>query len=354
MHNNEYWHKVTRSPKRYLALYWGLWKSFVFILALASPGIGYDSSTDVLLAAQSTPESPNRDLDLFRYGLQKFVRWDAIYFTKIAQRGYLFEQEWAFGWGFTRLLHLGARVFSYIINYAPVLGEASFGILLAHVSHLLSVLLLYDMSRSICNRGADDERTKFAFVAALLHVVSPAGIFLTAPYAESPFALLNFLGCYFYLKVYDDRATSNSLGRGLSRLASGLCFGIATTFRGNGLLSGCVFAYDVSVIAWEMLSSRKVLNYLHDFSFTVAAGGMVALGSLVPQLLAFNEYCLKIITRLSSGYPVWYWWLASLILEDGEVRVLGKYWSPPKMMVQWMIVYALIQGGLFASFLPPA
>ena len=79
---------------------------------------------------------------------------------------------------------------------------------------------------------------------------------------------------------------------------------------------------------------------------------------LVPQLvlaiLALTTYHVQIITRLSSGYPIWYWWLASLTLEDRKVQVLGKYWSPPKIIVQWMICYALIQGGLFASFLPPA
>ena len=149
------------------------------------------------------------------------------------------------------------------------------------------------MSLSICNRSSEHVRTKFAFLAALLHVVSPAGIFLSAPYAESPFASLNFLGCYFYLKVYDDRATGKGLGRDLSRLASGLLFGIATTFRGNGLLSGCVFAYDASVIAWTMLSSQDILNHLHEFIVTIAAGSMVALGSLTPQLLAFSQYCLE-------------------------------------------------------------
>ena len=158
-------------------------------------------------------------------------------------------------------------------------------------------------------------RTKFAFLAAFLHVVSPAGIFLTAPYAESPFALLNFLGCYFYLKVYDDRATGNTLGRDLSRLASGLFFGIAATFRGNGLLSGCVFAYDALVIAWEMLSSRKILNHLPDFSFTVAAGSMVALGSLIPQLLAFNQYCLEVSEESRPWCRYWipgiYAWVQS-------------------------------------------
>ena len=163
------------------------------------------------------------------------------------------------------------------------------------------------MSLSICNRRSENVRAKFAFLAALLHIFSPAGIFLSAPYAESPFALLNFLGCYFYLKVYDDRATGKTLGRDLSCLTSGLFFGIAATFRGNGLLSGCVFAYDASVIAWTMLSCQDVLNHIHDFSVTVAAGSMVALGSSIPQLLAFNQYCLE---------------------NSGETRPWCRHWIP--------------------------
>jgi phosphatidylinositol glycan class V len=39
-----------------------------------------------------------------QYIIGKLTRWDAIYFFKAAHRGYLFEQEWAFGWGFTRVI----------------------------------------------------------------------------------------------------------------------------------------------------------------------------------------------------------------------------------------------------------
>lgn len=123
MHKNENWDKLIRSPKRYLTLYWAAWKFILFVLALASPGIGYDTSTDVLLAARSTHESPYRIFDQFKYGLQKFVRWDAIYFSQIAQRGHLFEQEWAFGWGFTRLLHWGARGRSRSSTLVPLLTD---------------------------------------------------------------------------------------------------------------------------------------------------------------------------------------------------------------------------------------
>lgn len=71
-----------------------------------SPGPGYDTSTTLLnhksyLAFQTD--------HILSEGLSKFVRWDAVYFTQISLRGYVFEQEWAFGWGFTKLLALLTR-----------------------------------------------------------------------------------------------------------------------------------------------------------------------------------------------------------------------------------------------------
>lgn len=94
---------VQQKPKTALAFSWIVWKSLLLFLALTSPGVGYDTSTDVLFAAHDNRSQP------FIYGLKKLIRWDAVYFSQIARRGYLFEQEWAFGWGFTRVLSLGGN-----------------------------------------------------------------------------------------------------------------------------------------------------------------------------------------------------------------------------------------------------
>ena len=80
------------------------WKALLIGIALMSPGPGYDTSASLL---NHNIEDPYLDLQAdgaLSKGLSKFVRWDAIYFTQISLRGYLYEQEWAFGWGFTRLL----------------------------------------------------------------------------------------------------------------------------------------------------------------------------------------------------------------------------------------------------------
>ena len=80
----------------------------------------------------------------------------------------------------------------------------------------------------------------------------------------------------------------------------------------------------------------------------------LSLPQLVLALLALTTYHVQIITRLSSGYPVWYWWLACLFLDRKEIRIFSNVKLSARIICGWMIGYALIQGGLFASFLPPA
>lgn len=78
----------------------------------------------------------------------------------------------------------------------------------------------------------------------------------------------------------------------------------------------------------------------------------LALPQLALALLALSTYHVQIITRMASGYPLWYWWLALGIVGVGK----GKWSVPVKsdVVVIWMVMYTAIQGGLYASFLPPA
>lgn len=73
----------------------------------------------------------------------------------------------------------------------------------------------------------------------------------------------------------------------------------------------------------------------------------MALSQLILTFLAITNYHIQIITRISSGYPLWYWWLAGLI-ADGKTSTVGC------KVVRFMVMYATIQGVLFAAFLPPA
>lgn len=72
--------------------------------------------------------------------------------------------------------------------------------------------------------------------------------------------------------------------------------------------------------------------------------------NLAATQLLFTVYTLttahaQIITRISSASPVWMWFLAVACSED---KPIAKYF------VRFSVIYAMVQGGLFASFLPPA
>jgi phosphatidylinositol glycan class V len=87
-------------PIRSLILTFAAWKALLLLIALCSPGPGYDTSTTLALTGDTQLPGP------LTYVIGKLTRWDAIYFVKAATRGYRYEQEWAFGWGFTRLIAL--------------------------------------------------------------------------------------------------------------------------------------------------------------------------------------------------------------------------------------------------------
>ena len=64
-------------------------------------------------------------------------------------------------------------------------------------------------------------------------------------------------------------------------------------------------------------------------------------------VMAFTSYHVQIVTRISSAYPVWYWWLVQGLVGGTRAKLSGG-------LVVFMVMYASIQGILFASFLPPA
>ena len=75
-------------------------------------------------------------------------------------------------------------------------------------------------------------------------------------------------------------------------------------------------------------------------------GYRLAITQLALAAMLVVGYHVQVITRLCSGCVVWYWWAAVMIAAD---RDLGGKW-----FVRWTVMYGLIQGVLFAGFLPPA
>ncbi|TLS24090.1 hypothetical protein PpBr36_08514 [Pyricularia pennisetigena] len=432
------------SPTWTIVRLFALWKAALLLVAAGSALVGpaYDTSASLLLAPASNSSS-----SMF---LARLSSWDVIYFVQQAQRGYVFEQEWAFGEGLPRIITRalrGLNAVGLLLN-GGLQAIATVGVIVAHVSHLLSSLALYRLGALVLG----DQHQ--ALVAACLHVLSPAGLFLSAPYAEAGFSYMSFFGLYlFAVSQSSDAAYGGRLKKDGAVIVSGFLLGRATTFRTNGLLNGVPFAYAFCRDCLRF-SSKPSLVGLRRVLVLGVAGLCIAAGSAWPQWVAYTRYCIEplaeglsrpewcgqtipsiysfvqrtywgtglfqywtisnaplfllaapmlyilirsgwdmviassgesaegfkiaatgdmadlvkalaaaqmilavmaltsyhvqIITRLSSGYPVWYWWLAQLLAGDKNAGGFGQG------VVTFMVMYAAIQAVLFSSFLPPA
>lgn len=102
-----------------------LWKALLLAIAILAPGPGYDTSTTLIQPYAAAEGHQLKSYLTLGNIANKLTRWDAIYFTKVAHRGYLFEQEWAFnGAGWTRLIRYCADCTSRL-SYATPFGLAN-------------------------------------------------------------------------------------------------------------------------------------------------------------------------------------------------------------------------------------
>lgn len=213
------------------------------------------------------------------------------------------------------------------LSVPAVVKHALSGTIISHLSHLLAVLVLYRLTYELVP-ATDSTKRKIALTAASLHVLSPAGLFLSAPFGESTFAFANFLGLLYYvLACKADRVSSANAAssRALWTVLAGVCIGIATTIRSNGLLSGMIFAWDA---AEELLHPSDLVESsrsLGRFAATVLAGVFVAVGFAMPQLVAYTEYCTSGNTRpwCSRLPPSIYSWVQEQYWKVGFL----KYWT---------------------------
>lgn len=166
---------------------------------------------------------------------------------------------------------------------------AQSGVLLSNLAHLCSVYVLYFLSKGIYVKS--DHAKQVALGAALLHIVSPAGMFLSSPYTESLFALLNFSGSALYLRGMSRLYGHSSMSQRLQVVAAGCLFGFATTIRSNGLLSGLPFLYDAVARTWAIANHGFSIRRLSDLASLTIGGILVLSGLVVPQIVAYRMYC---------------------------------------------------------------
>jgi GPI mannosyltransferase 2 len=127
-------------------------------------------------------------------------------------------------------------------------------------------------------------------VAGLLHLFSPAGVFLMAPYSESLFAFLSLLGLFVYANGKGSLGQS-AIVNGYYTMLAGAIFGLSAIVRSNGILAGAIYLIDAVQGVTAVLSGRSTLDRILELTCTICGGLLVAIGFSIPQIQAYVEYC---------------------------------------------------------------
>ncbi|KAJ6161213.1 hypothetical protein N7470_004609 [Penicillium chermesinum] len=334
------------NPIRSLTLAFLVWKPLVFIAVVACPGSGYDTSTALI-------HHENARLTTSLPWQLKFARWDSIYFLHTAENGYVFEQEWAFG--FPRVLGLFVSGIRRSGGTGGPITTALVGIALSHVAHYLSVVALYWLSVNIFGHATSRQKL-ICFLSAALHIICPGGAFLSAPYGESTFSFLNISGFYLYSCSLIAEQNGGAALRDVYILGAALLFAIATTVRSNGLLSGFLFAYDVLFLSWVILTQGPSVKSVRRLLVTGIGGATVAMGTLIPQVIAYRAYCLTetdLRPWCTWTLPSIYTWVQGFYWNVGFLR----YWTisnVPLFLVAAPVLTLMVVSSLWALQTPPS
>lgn len=204
--------------------------------------------------------------------------------------------------------------------------ESLAGILIAHLSHGLSVLMLYYLTNSVFAGSVSSVRDgkKLAFITACLHIFSPTGLFLSAPYTESTFAFLSFSGYYLFIHSIGD-SESSSIKKDVNLILAGTFFGLSVTIRSNGILNGILFLEE----AIRALLSFKIRRLLA----AGLGGALVGVGFALPQFIAYQqfcadmgqvgterEWCVSVVPSIYRFVQSHYWFVSSFLVNPFATR----------------------------------
>ncbi|KAI8815164.1 GPI mannosyltransferase 2 [Cladochytrium replicatum] len=270
--------------------------AFVALLA-KSFAIDYDSSGGDTFYISSTSR-----LDSFVSSLLRvFVRWDALYFLKIAQReGYWFENEHAFFPGLPIVMSACGRLLHLVIPTLSFQTSALIsGVVICNISFVLATVVLYKLTIGLTKNH------DFALATAILYSWAPGGIFLSAVYSEAPFALLSFSGMLLFHKG--------------SFLLASLLWGASSLFRANGIVHAGFFLY--SLMHHQGRSFISVAKSL--LCILAVISGFIAF-----QVYGYQEFCSGDNSQrrswCSASLPLLYSWVQAYYWNNG----LFKYWLP--------------------------
>lgn len=276
--------------------------------SLLSP---YDTSASINPPCLYSTDSANPDvlpvlLPNVGSAIERSIVWDGVYFVRIAECGYEYEQTYAF----LPLLplcisFLSRTVFAPlvpIIGYRAVLGFS--GYVINNVAFVCAALCLYLLSVIVL------KDRELAFRASILFCFNPASIFYSSIYSESLYALLTFGGLYYFINCYDYWAV--------------LWFAVSGCARSNGVLNAGYICYRTMLQVNETLFSRT-----HSYILTARTllGGAIRSLCIFAPFVSFQSYGYLNICTSSSLDKMRPWCKGSWLLEIFSSQTVAQFSS---------------------------
>ncbi|XP_075897241.1 palmitoyltransferase ZDHHC18-A [Nelusetta ayraudi] len=208
-------------------------------------------------------------------------RWDAEHFLFIAERGYLFEHNFAFFPLLPIVLRgLADTLLWPLSGWLSVRGRLLVAVALGNSTlFLLSAVALHALSRTVL------QDRRLALLSSLLYCVTPANVFMTAGYSESLFAALTFGGLFLLEKGFPLRAC--------------LALGIATAARSNGLVNAGFLLYLPALSAISQIRVYRMTTRGHQRVFGYV---LVVVRLLLTSLLGTAVIALPFCAFQYYGY----------------------------------------------------
>ncbi|KAA8549637.1 hypothetical protein F0562_001345 [Nyssa sinensis] len=234
----------------------------------------YDTSASInpncLTSTSANYSPPTRAIIFprFAFVIEDSIVWDSVYFVRIAQCGYEYEQSYAF----LPLLPICISLLSQtvfaplipLIGHRAVLGLS--GYVLNNVAFLFAAVFLYRLSVIILK---DPE---LALRAAILFCFNPASIFYSSIYSESLYSLLSIGGLYYLMSGANNFAT--------------LWLALSGSARSNGVLNAGYICFQTMHRAYDAVFLKK---HAYLAVQVLIAGALRCLCIFVP-FIAFQAY----------------------------------------------------------------
>ncbi|KAI4332567.1 hypothetical protein L6164_017463 [Bauhinia variegata] len=273
---------------------------------LVSP---YDTSAplnpDCLTKTNSSTECSSETLLWPSLGsaIENGIVWDSVYFVRIAQCGYEYEQTYAF----LPLLPICISFMSRTVfaPLMPFIGEravlALSGYVINNVAFVFAALYLFRLSATILK----DHET--ALRASILFCFNPASIFYSSIYSESLYALLTFGGLYHL--IYG----GNSLAV--------LYFALSGCGRSNGVLNAGYFCFQTMHRAYDAMFQKKHPT----LALQIVISGALRCACIFAPFIAFQAYGYYNICDGRSPDKIQPWCKARVPLIYNYIQ--SHYWG---------------------------